>query len=93
MKMAFVDLGVRGDGIRAELYKMLLYEKGAMFKLHADSEKVPGMFATLVMSFWHRITTTAMVLVMIPNLWLFLNISLRELEVHRALKENLLEKL
>ncbi|EME89412.1 uncharacterized protein MYCFIDRAFT_213654 [Pseudocercospora fijiensis CIRAD86] len=29
-------------------YKMLLYEPGAMFKPHTDTEKVPGMFATLV---------------------------------------------
>lgn len=36
--------------IRAELYKMLLYEKGAMFKIHADSEKTLGMFGTLVIS-------------------------------------------
>ncbi|EFX01365.1 hypothetical protein CMQ_6307 [Grosmannia clavigera kw1407] len=34
--------------IRAELYKMLLYEKGAMFKAHTDSPKIPGMFGTLV---------------------------------------------
>ncbi|KAH0267224.1 hypothetical protein KCU91_g10259, partial [Aureobasidium melanogenum] len=44
------ELGVKGDGIHAELYKMLLYEKGAMFKRHADSEKAPGMFGTLVIS-------------------------------------------
>ncbi|KAJ5833919.1 hypothetical protein N7474_002230 [Penicillium riverlandense] len=34
--------------VSAELYKMLLYEKGAMFKAHTDTEKVPGMFATAV---------------------------------------------
>ena len=50
MKMACVDLGVRGDGIRAELYKMLLYREGAMFKRHSDSEEVPGIFGTLVIS-------------------------------------------
>lgn len=50
MKMVCVDLRVRGDGIRAELYKMLLYEKGAMFKRLTGSEKVPGMLATLVIS-------------------------------------------
>ncbi|KAM6522556.1 hypothetical protein FALCPG4_012201 [Fusarium falciforme] len=37
-------------GGRAELYKMLIYEKGAMFKAHTDTEKVPGMFGTLVIS-------------------------------------------
>ncbi|KAI0383698.1 hypothetical protein F5Y04DRAFT_249498 [Hypomontagnella monticulosa] len=36
--------------ISAELYKMLLYEKGAMFKAHTDTEKIPGMFGTLVIS-------------------------------------------
>ncbi|KAF2087833.1 hypothetical protein K490DRAFT_65113 [Saccharata proteae CBS 121410] len=34
--------------VEAELYKMLLYGKGAMFKPHKDSEKCPGMFGTLV---------------------------------------------
>lgn len=29
------------------LYKMLLYEEGAHFKPHKDTEKAPGMFATL----------------------------------------------
>ncbi|KAL9615706.1 MAG: hypothetical protein Q9160_009323 [Pyrenula sp. 1 TL-2023] len=40
-------LGVIGGSknVRAEFYKMLLYEKGAMFKQH---RKVPGMFGTLV---------------------------------------------
>ncbi|KAL7628616.1 hypothetical protein AAE478_000131 [Parahypoxylon ruwenzoriense] len=36
--------------ISAELYKMLLYEEGAMFKAHTDTEKIPGMFGTLVIS-------------------------------------------
>lgn len=33
--------------VRAELYKMLLYEEGAHFKPHKDTEKAPGMFAIL----------------------------------------------
>lgn len=33
--------------IRAELYKMLVYQEGAHFKPHKDTEKTPGMFATL----------------------------------------------
>ncbi|KAL2057964.1 hypothetical protein ABVK25_001581 [Lepraria finkii] len=44
------ELGV-ADGainVRAEFYKMLLYGKGAMFKAHKDTEKVPGMFGTLI---------------------------------------------
>ncbi|KAI9659849.1 MAG: hypothetical protein M1821_001200 [Bathelium mastoideum] len=40
-------LGVR-DEVRAELYKLLIYEEGAMFKPHRDTEKIPGMFGTLV---------------------------------------------
>ncbi|KAF2805823.1 uncharacterized protein BDZ99DRAFT_501424 [Mytilinidion resinicola] len=32
----------------AELYKMFLYEEGAMFRKQKDTEKVPGMFGTLV---------------------------------------------
>lgn len=33
--------------VRAELYKMLLYEEGAHFQPHKDMEKAPRMFATL----------------------------------------------
>ncbi|PLW11334.1 hypothetical protein PCANC_19353 [Puccinia coronata f. sp. avenae] len=40
-------LGIDGP-IRLELYKLLIYEKGAMFKAHTDTEKTPGMFGTLV---------------------------------------------
>ncbi|SPJ92417.1 uncharacterized protein FTOL_13703 [Fusarium torulosum] len=36
--------------VHADIYKMLLYEKGAMFKAHTDTEKIPGMFGTLVVS-------------------------------------------
>lgn len=38
------------EKISAQLYKLLLYEEGAFFKPHKDSEKAPGMFATLVIS-------------------------------------------
>ncbi|KAF1962105.1 hypothetical protein CC80DRAFT_487643 [Byssothecium circinans] len=41
------DLGVQVQ-TRAERYKLLLYEEGAFFKAHRDTEKVPGMFGTLV---------------------------------------------
>ncbi|KAK2014117.1 2OG-Fe(II) oxygenase superfamily protein [Colletotrichum eremochloae] len=41
------DMGIRSS-VGAELYKLLVYEKGAMFKAHTDSEKCPGMFGTLV---------------------------------------------
>ncbi|KAK5955576.1 hypothetical protein OHC33_003217 [Knufia fluminis] len=38
------------QNVSAELYKLLLYEEGAFFKPHQDSEKTPGMFGTLVVS-------------------------------------------
>lgn len=46
------SLGVYGgpDNVRAEFYKLLIYEEGAFFKPHKDSEKTPGMFATMVIS-------------------------------------------
>ena len=34
--------------VKANLYKLLLYEEGALFKPHKDTEKEPGMFGTLV---------------------------------------------
>src|SRR5262249_54204502 len=34
--------------VRADLYKLLIYEQGSFFAPHRDSEKVDGMFATLV---------------------------------------------
>lgn len=37
-------------GVRAELYKLLLYEQGSFFKPHKDSEKAPGMVGTLVVA-------------------------------------------
>jgi hypothetical protein len=40
-------LGVM-EPVTAELYKMLIYDTGSFFVRHRDTEKVPGMFATLV---------------------------------------------
>jgi predicted 2-oxoglutarate/Fe(II)-dependent dioxygenase YbiX len=40
-------LGVGGD-VHAELYKLLVYDTGSFFVSHRDTEKSPGMFATLV---------------------------------------------
>ncbi|KAI0897735.1 hypothetical protein F4806DRAFT_459701 [Annulohypoxylon nitens] len=34
--------------VKAEPYKLLLYEEGSFLKRHKDSEKVPGMVATMV---------------------------------------------
>ncbi|KAI5457841.1 hypothetical protein BGZ63DRAFT_457202 [Mariannaea sp. PMI_226] len=43
------ELGINTT-IRAELHKMLIYEKGAMFKARADTQKIPGMFGRLIVS-------------------------------------------
>ncbi|KAF2209750.1 hypothetical protein CERZMDRAFT_100156 [Cercospora zeae-maydis SCOH1-5] len=43
------ELGIpQGTSIQAHAYKLLIYEQGAMFRPHTDTEKVPGMFGTLV---------------------------------------------
>src|SRR3954464_3984304 len=42
-------LGVDGP-VSAEFYKLLLYEEGGFFLGHRDTEKTPGMFATLVVA-------------------------------------------
>ncbi len=36
------------EPVAAELYKMLIYDAGSFFVRHRDTEKAPGMFATLV---------------------------------------------
>jgi hypothetical protein len=41
------EFGIRKK-VQHELYKMLIYEKGSFFSPHRDTEKIPGMFATLV---------------------------------------------
>jgi 2OG-Fe(II) oxygenase superfamily len=40
---------VKAKGIRANLYKMLLYETGGHFAPHRDTEKEDGMFGTLIL--------------------------------------------
>ena len=42
-------LGVTGP-VTAELYKLLVYDKGSFFVSHRDTEKAPGMFATMVLA-------------------------------------------
>lgn len=44
---ALAGLGVTGK-VRAELYKLLVYDEGSFFLEHRDTEKSAGMFATLV---------------------------------------------
>ncbi|CAM6088434.1 unnamed protein product [Calypogeia fissa] len=48
---AVSTLGHGGVGMRVEahLYKLLLYEKDGRFKMHRDTEKEKGMFATMVL--------------------------------------------
>ncbi|KAI9103050.1 hypothetical protein DFS34DRAFT_646430 [Phlyctochytrium arcticum] len=43
------ELGITGP-LKVEPYKMLIYEPGALFKPHTDTEKIPGMFGTLVIA-------------------------------------------
>ena len=40
-------LGV-AEPVQAEFYKLLVYDEGSFFVSHRDTEKAPGMFATLV---------------------------------------------
>ena len=42
-------LGVEGP-VEAELYKLLIYDRGSFFVPHRDTEKVSRMFATLVLA-------------------------------------------
>ncbi|OAL55584.1 hypothetical protein IQ07DRAFT_172094 [Pyrenochaeta sp. DS3sAY3a] len=44
---AYTTMGVQ-VATQAHKYKLLLYEEGAFFKAHRDTEKMPGMFGTLV---------------------------------------------
>jgi len=47
--LARVTQGLGAEGpIEAELYKLLVYDEGSFFVSHRDTEKSPGMFATLV---------------------------------------------
>ena len=47
---ATVGLGCPEGAVTAELYKLLIYERGGFFKPHRDTEKADGMVATLVVS-------------------------------------------
>jgi 2OG-Fe(II) oxygenase superfamily len=47
--LAAEGLGV-SDPVSADLYKLLIYDKGSFFVSHRDTEKAPGMFATLVVA-------------------------------------------
>lgn len=49
VERAAEGLGVTGP-VAADLYKLLIYDKGSFFVGHRDTEKAPGMFATLVVA-------------------------------------------
>jgi hypothetical protein len=46
---AAAGLGVSGKAA-LDLYKLLVYDEGSFFVSHRDTEKVPGMFATLIVA-------------------------------------------
>jgi len=46
---AAIGLGA-GVGVKAELYKLLVYDDGSFFLEHRDTEKSPGMFGTLIVA-------------------------------------------
>ncbi|KAG8949005.1 hypothetical protein FRC00_008348, partial [Tulasnella sp. 408] len=45
---ARLGVNIAASRPRCELYKLLLYEKGSHFLPHKDTEKVDGMFATII---------------------------------------------
>jgi predicted 2-oxoglutarate/Fe(II)-dependent dioxygenase YbiX len=49
VQLAATGLGA-GTGVEAELYKLLVYDEGSFFLEHRDTEKSPGMFATLIVA-------------------------------------------
>jgi predicted 2-oxoglutarate/Fe(II)-dependent dioxygenase YbiX len=49
VRHAAASLGVPGE-VHAQLYKLLIYRPGDFFIPHRDTEKAPGMFATLVLA-------------------------------------------
>ncbi len=50
LTQAIAGLGCAGMAVTAELYKLLVYDEGGFFLAHRDTEKAPGMFATLVIT-------------------------------------------
>ena len=50
MELAAAGLGLPAGRLNAELYKLLIYRPGGFFAEHRDTEKVPGMVATLSLS-------------------------------------------
>ena len=50
LERAAAGLGCPRQRIEAQLYKLLVYERGGFFIPHRDTEKAPGMVATLAIS-------------------------------------------
>ena len=50
MESVAAGLGLPAERLNAELYKLLIYRPGGFFAEHRDTEKVPGMVATLSLS-------------------------------------------
>jgi hypothetical protein len=48
MSTVIAGLGCSGMKVSANLYKLLVYERGGLFRPHRDTEKSDGMFGTLV---------------------------------------------
>ena len=48
--MVAAGLGLPAERLGTELYKLLVYRPGGFFAEHRDTEKVPGMVATLSLS-------------------------------------------
>ncbi len=49
MSTVIAGLGCSGMNVSANLYKLLVYERGGLFRPHRDTEKSDGMFGTLVL--------------------------------------------
>jgi len=50
MEQVSQELGLPDGKLGTELYKLLVYREGGFFAAHRDTEKVPGMIATLSLS-------------------------------------------
>ena len=50
LRLAADGLGVPHKRLKAELYKLLIYQTGGFFVPHRDTEKSDGMIATLTIS-------------------------------------------
>jgi hypothetical protein len=48
LRQVVAGLGCEGMAVSAELYKLLVYDRGGFFLAHRDTEKEGGMFGTLV---------------------------------------------